>query len=147
LADTMYVMQCVLYQGFILVAFYILLQPLHSGNSIWDDVVCIGCITAVRGYRPPLPMKSLHIYREFITYQMSTVSTQSDPLVDALILDLALSTSRSSPQLLSRHSLHIASILVSPAVYPLWRNIAFIIPLDFHSEHQSLCRSACGTVA
>jgi hypothetical protein len=97
-------------------------------------------------YRIPLPMKSLHIYRESALYPLNVVRTESVLVVDALtfILALALSTSRAACHLLCRHSLRIASILVGLATYPRRRSIALIIPLDFHSERQSLCRSACG---
>jgi hypothetical protein len=95
-------------------------------------------------YRPPLPMKSLHIYREFGIYLINVVSTESVLVVDALILTLALSTSRPAHHLLCRRSLRFASILVGLATYPRRRSITFIIYLDFHSEHQSLCSSACG---
>jgi hypothetical protein len=111
------------------------------------DVVRIGCITAVHRsfpYQLPLPMKSLHIYREFGMHVINIVSTESVLHMDALILALALSTSRSAHPLLCKHSLRIASILVGLVTYPRWRSIAFIIPLDFDSERQSLYWSACG---
>jgi hypothetical protein len=41
---------------------------------------------------------SAHIYREFGMHQINTVSTESVLLADALILALALSTSRSAHQ-------------------------------------------------
>jgi hypothetical protein len=89
-------------------------------------------------------MKSLHIYRELLIFQINSVSTESVLVVDDLILALAQSTSRSAHQLLSRHSLRIASILVGLPAYLGRRNIAFIIPLDFDSERQSLSGSVCG---
>jgi hypothetical protein len=89
----------------------------------------------------PLP---LDIYREFAIYQINIVSTESVLVVVALISALALSTSRSAHPSPSRHSLRIVFILVGLSAYPHWRSISFMIPLDFHSEHQSLHRSACG---
>jgi hypothetical protein len=77
-------------------------------------------------------------------HQINAVSTESVLVVDALILALVLSTSRSAHHLLCKHSLRIASILVGLATDPRWRSVAFIIPLDFDSERQSLYWSACG---
>jgi hypothetical protein len=57
---------------------------------------------------PTVSIKSLRICREFAICQISTVSTESVLVVDALLLTSALSTPRSAHRVYSRRASHIS---------------------------------------